>query len=318
MSDNTSTAQSGGGEALAAQPQQPTQQPAAPARAPRNDAEAAQQAAAATEAQQQATEAEAAKSEAAAKEHKNRTRSYIERLQQENAEYRRQLAGGGQQQPTQRPAQGSQQQPAKAPPTLEECDFDHERWLKEQVQHGVREALASSQSEQQQRQANESAVKTESAYQARANEFAEQHPDYDEVVYSIPYELSEQLQLAIKTHEKGPEIAYFLGKNDDEAWSIASLPPHLAAAAVDRLAKRLTGANAAAPQQPQNAAAAAAPAQPSAPQTPPVAAAAPAKQLTNAPPPAPTLGGRSPTDTPSEKLTDDQWAKRELERRRKR
>ena len=68
------------------------------------------------------------------------------------------------------------------------------------------------------------------------------------------------------------------------------------AAAVERLASRLT----AAPQAPQT---------PTNPINP--------KPVSKAPAPAPTVSGRSPTEVPPEKLTDDEWFKREHAKRAK-
>jgi len=98
-------------------------------------------------------------------------------------------------------------------------------------------------------------------------------------------------------HPNGPLIAYHLGTNDDDLFSVASVQPQLAAAAVDRLAKRLAAAQ-------------------TAPNT--VAAPLTPKPITRAPAPPPTLTGRSPSDTPSEKLTDEGWLSRERDKARKR
>jgi hypothetical protein len=102
----------------------------------------------------------------------------------------------------------------------------------------------------------------------------------------------------------GPEIAYHLGNNDDDAFQLASIQPHLAAAAVDRLAKRLLAAH----EAPGIAA-------PAAPIPTPSRIAPP---VSKAPAPLPSVGGRSPVATPPEKMTDDQWYAQDREKRRKR
>lgn len=327
MNIETNTAQAGGGEASSAQTttQTPNQTPAAAApeaaqtattaRAPRNDAEAAQMEAAAKAATQPPAQPEADKA-AAEEKRKNRTREFIERITRENAELRRQVSGAQpQQQPTQRAAQGAQ--PGNdGEPTLEDHDFDMGAFTRAHSKWAVEQALKEREAASQQRQASEKDIETEATYLTRVEEFASDHPDFNEVVWSIKFELPAAVQAAIKAHDLGPQIAYHLGNNEDDAFTLAGMQPQLAAAAVQRIAARLSAAptGTAAPVL-GNAPTAAAPAaaQPTAAAPP-----APAKQLSNAPAPAPTLSGRSPSDTPPEKLTDDEWAKRERERRRKR
>jgi hypothetical protein len=100
-------------------------------------------------------------------------------------------------------------------------------------------------------------------------------------------------------HENGPLIAYHLANDDEALFHIASIRPELQAAAVERLAARLSAA-----QQPADA--------------PPVAIAPPIKPITQAPPPPPRVGGRAVAETPAEKLTDDDWYRADREKRRKR
>ncbi|MGL5735459.1 MAG: hypothetical protein ACRCYS_11385 [Beijerinckiaceae bacterium] len=125
-------------------------------------------------------------------------------------------------------------------------------------------------------------------YGEKVAEFAEKAPDFHELVLAIPPEfLPDQLQKAILAHERGPEIAYHIAQNDDDLFQLASIRPELMGAAVERLVKRLA-----------------------APQT-----KAPAlKPISNAPPPPATLSGSAASDVPDEKLTDDQWYRREQER----
>ena len=119
-----------------------------------------------------------------------------------------------------------------------------------------------------------------------------EHPDYDDTINSIPAQyLPDELKLALVTHERGPELAYHLARNRSDLFDIASRRPEMMAAAVEFLASRI-----AAPQ-------------------PNVPAQIP---ITQAPPPTPRVSGRSPTEVPSEKLTDDEWYRRRKESARKR
>lgn len=306
MSDENNTPQ-GGGEAL---PASTTAAPAATEPAakpvPKSDGEAALQAAAEVQPEADAA-AEAAKKEAEAKaeqdkaeKRKNRTREYINRINGENADMRRRLAEY-EARPTQAPSavqrhQSSSQ--ADGEPTLEDYNFNVVEFQRAHSAWAVQNALKTEREKSQQAESTQQQQKVVDAYNERIADFADEHPDFPEVVGSIAYPLSAEIQLAIMAHEKGAEIAYHLGNNDDDAFSLASIQPHLAAAAVERLASRLTAAQSQAPTQPTQ------PIQP--------------KPISSAPPPAPSVSGRSPTETPPEKLTDDEWYKRDAERRRKR
>lgn len=306
MSDENNT-QPGGGEAL---PASTTAAPAAtePAAkpAPKSDGEAALlEAEAAPPAEDEAKKKAAAEAAAKAEEEraekkKNRTREYINRINRENAELRQRAAELEAR--TGQPAAQQHRQPAQAEgePTLEEYNFNVVEFQRAHSAWAVQNALKTEREKTQQAESTQQQQKVVDAYNERIADFADDHPDFPEVVGSIAYPLSAEIQLAIMAHEKGAEIAYHLGNNDDDAFSLASIQPHLAAAAVERLASRLTAAPSQAPTQ--------------ATQPNPIQP----KPISSAPPPAPSVSGRSPSETPPEKLTDDEWYKRDAERRRKR
>jgi hypothetical protein len=291
MSDNTNTAESGAGAI-------------APA-IPKSDAEAALQTQATPEASAEPT-AEQKAEEAAAKQReeeegrkKNRTKEYINRINAERAELQRRVAELESRQSP--PQQRTQTQQADTGPTLEQYGYDlnafqqaRDAWVLEQAEKRFT-------TNAQQRAAQAREQETWQSYESRMAEFAEETPDFYEVVGSIdPQFLPMSLQAAIAKHPNGPAIAYHLGTNDEALWNLASIREDLLPAAVQRLAARLG----AAPAAPQPTAAPVAP--------------APTKPLTKAPPPPPMVGGRSPTETPPEKQTDDQWYAKDRERRRKR
>lgn len=258
-----------------------------PPKAPRNDAEAAQQDAAQKEADAKAKEAEAAKEAEQKTPKRNRTGEYINRLQTQNQELRDALKSL------------QEKQPQRAPePTLEQSNFDAAAHTKATAEWAAQQAVDQYKFQQQQEIAQRLIQEVTSGYNTKVAEFSQAHPDFAQKVMAIPkyLEPSEAVQLAIMTHENGPEIAYALANDDDLAFQLASIQPHLAAAAVDRIASRL----AAAQEAPQP--------------TPPPAAIPNARPVSKAPPPVPTVSGKSPTETPVEKLTDQQW----WERRHKR
>lgn len=270
---------------------------------PKNDAEAAQ-------IEQQDAKAKAEADEKAAKtateqdeKKRNRTKEYIQRLNSDNADMRRRLAElESQQNRQQQPAQQRQPQArSDAPPAIEDYNYDLAAWTEANNAYNRQQWTKEQQQLATQRQQQE----TMQRYAERANAFAEQHPDFEEVVGSIdPAFLSNDLQAEIMAHEKGAEIAYHLANNEDDLWNLASVQPHLLPHALQRLSQRLSAASNAQPQQP---------ATPLPPQQP-----LQTKPISSAPKPVPTVGGRSPTEVPVEKMTDDQWYQHDRERRRKR
>lgn len=301
MSEND-TQPGGGGDAVV-EIQQPADQPP-----PKSDAEAAQR-----EAEQAAKPPKDTKPEGDKKP--NRTGEYIKRLQEENrahrereAEYQRRLEAIEKRFP---------KVDENAQPTREQFDFDEGKyeaamndWRIKQAQQRLAEEQKNSETQRQQQERFEK-------YRERIQQFADTHPDFEEVVGGITVPLPQALQLAIMGHESGPEIAYYLGQHEDEAFTLASVREGLEAHAIARLIKRMEAAQ----QAPASAAAAD---QPATPAQPPAAALAgtptppQTPKTTQAPPPAPTVGGRAPVEVPPEKMTDDDWYKRDREKRRKR
>lgn len=253
-------------------------------RPPRNDAEAAAQEAAAKETPKPEDKPEAPKPEEP-KPKRNRTGEYIQRLQQRNKELSDALDAL------------KAKQPEKTPePTLDQFNFDPAAHAKATAEWAAKQAVGDFQFKQQQETAQRRIQEVTDGYNAKVAEFAASHPDFVQKVNAIPYQLSQAVELAIQAHDQGPDIAYALANDDDLAFQLASIQPHMAAAAVDRIASRLT----AAPEAPQ-------PAPQPIPQTP-------AKPVSSAPPPVPTVSGKTPTETPPEKLTDAQWWARRQKR----
>lgn len=292
MTTEDTTQLQGGSEAL----------PAADVKPPRNDAEAAAQdaakpaASAEPPADEEAKKAEAAKQADEAK--RNRTRSYIERLQGETAAMRRELQElrAAQERQQQRPQPQAQH---GREPTLEDFNFDLAAFQTYREQKLAERLRADWTTEQKQAAQQREEQDRLDAYDRRIAAFEESHPDFREVVGAIdPQFLSPQLEAAVMAHEKGPELAYLIATDEEALFAVASVRPELQAAAVARLASRLGSAPAAAAANEP-------------PQLQP-------KPITQAPPPPPRVTSRSATETPAEKLTDDEWWKREKERRRKR
>lgn len=206
---------------------------------------------------------------------RNRTKEFIERQNRKIAELHAEL-------------ESYRRKPAADDdaPKPEDYEFDTAAYTRALLQHELKQRESA---ETERRRAAEQQEKV-LTYTQKVQEFSELHEDFQDVVNSIPSEyLSQELQDAIMGHERGPEIAYHIAQNDDDLFALASIRPELMAAAVERLAKRLT-----APQQ---------------------SVPAP-KPITSAPRPPATVSGRSPTETPPEKMTDQQYADRQRELRK--
>jgi hypothetical protein len=292
MTTETTTADSGAGDVAPAAVAPPT-----------NDAQAALQ-----EQQQAAKPEPTAEDKAKAEEAKkdgdksrNRTRDYINKLNADLAEERRaraELQRQVEQGRHAQPRQAAQTADHDGPPRLEDFEWDLERWQRANIDY-TRQELTK---EHQQAESQRKQQTTVDTYMQRVDAFAESHPDFMEAVGLIDQRmLTPELQLAVMAHERGPEIAYHLANNDEALFNIASIRPELQAAAVERLAARLSAA-------------------PPPAVIPPAAPAfvPPPKPLTQAPPPPPRVGGRAVAETPAEKLTDDDWYRADRERRRKR
>lgn len=260
---------------------------------PKSDAEAALREQAKPEGEQPEPEAKPD----AKPEKPNRTREYIQRLQSEVAELRRReserLATPANVSHPERTAS----KPSDGEPTLEDFDYNLEDFSRAHARWTVRQELQ----QERQRAEAETAQKTQqdalTAYQQRAMEFEAEHPDYLEAVdtFFANYQPSQQIQMAVIRHERGPEIAYYIANNDDEAWTIANTLPQNAEAAIARLVKRMDAT-----------------------QQAPIPPAPPVRAISNAPAPTPRVASRSAVTIPPEKQTDDDWYKADRERRRPR
>ena len=186
-------------------------------------------------------------------------------------------------------------------PTFEASNFDPAAYAEARSKWAADSAVQQYQQTQERTQSQARLQQIEREYNTRIGEAEAAHPDFRERVGALSESLSSMLPedhqqaigLAIMSHPAGPEVAYAVANDDDLAFQLASIQPHLAAAAVDRIASRL----AAAQEAPQP--------------TPPVIA----RPVSQAPPPVQTVSGKTPTKTPEEKLTDAEWWERERKKR---
>lgn len=131
------------------------------------------------------------------------------------------------------------------------------------------------QSQQQETQAQQQ-ERERQEFEARADQFRQEHPDYDTVALNPQLPVSAAMAEAIQLADNGPEILYNLGQNPAEAARIASLSPLQAAIELGRMTV--------------------------------AQAAPPPKTRTNAPPPVEPLSGGSGSRTiDPERMSADEW-----------
>ena len=112
-------------------------------------------------------------------------------------------------------------------------------WKAEEiVSRRVSEAQRQGQEAQQQRQLAE----IEDAFSERCDEVRGKHDDYDDVVGNPALHITPAMAATIKQSETGPELAYYLGKNPQEATRIAKLSPFLQAKELGRLEVKVSEA----------------------------------------------------------------------------
>ena len=99
------------------------------------------------------------------------------------------------------------------------------------------ERLAEKEAEAQYRQ-QETADKRSEAFRAKVEEAKERMPDFDQVFYQVP--VSDFAADLIVDSSKSAEIAYWLGKNPNDARRIYGLPPHLQGAEIARIEARVS------------------------------------------------------------------------------
>lgn len=100
---------------------------------------------------------------------------------------------------------------------------------------------------EQQRTQQRTATEVETNWQQRRTTAVAKYPDFNEVISNPAFGQSATVADVIKTHDQGPDLAYFLGTNLTEAARINALPPIQAAMALGQIAASLASKPAPAP-----------------------------------------------------------------------
>jgi hypothetical protein len=86
------------------------------------------------------------------------------------------------------------------------------------------------------------------SFSEKAEKVREEYEDFDEVVFESDYTVTPVMYQAIMTSDMSPKIAYYLGKNPNEATRIAGLPPPAQMREIGKIEAKLS---APAPTQPK-------------------------------------------------------------------
>ena len=173
-------------------------------------------------------------------------------------------------------AQHRAQAPTEKPPSFENY-ADLNEWAVAVADHAAKQAEVRAESKFAERQQQTQQEQVFGSFEAKEKAYAASTPDYAEAYASLQNNVrfSQPVLEVIATSDRGPEIVHHLGTHLDVADRVARMPPHMAAAEIARIEARL-----------------------SAPKTKPVS---------NAPPPAPVLGGGGAIQKDPERMSTDEW-----------
>jgi hypothetical protein len=172
-------------------------------------------------------------------------------------------------------------------PKLEDFNYDETAYQAALLKHATAEAARQVREELRQEENQRKQQERVKSWKTRESDFKAKNPDYEDVAYFAP--ISDAMAEIIQESEVGPELAYYLGKNLDEARQIAELDAVKAARAIGRIEAKL-----------EKPAAAPAPT----PKPPPVSKAPPPPPRIEATESAAPIRADSPD---SDKLSDAEW-----------
>lgn len=205
----------------------------------------------------------------------------IDRLTQEKYRLRAELEFLRSQQPQPQQAKPAQQaqQPSQAPKleqynSIEEyLDALADHKASQKFDHLAKEREAKESQTRQQKEA----AKLREGYTKQTEQARQAYEDFDDVVQDPDLPISQAMAEAIMRSSNGADVAYYLGKNPDQAARIASLDPFSAAVEIGRIAATVV--------RPQP------------------------RKTSNAPPPIQPVGARATPVTDPDKMSADEWMK---------
>lgn len=104
----------------------------------------------------------------------------------------------------------------------------------------VEQRLTKERAEAEERQQQESKVKKAQTYAERVQSARDKYEDYDHIAHGSHWSPSQEMADAIMESDNGPDIAYYLGNNPDEAQRISRLSSTAQIRELGRLEERLS------------------------------------------------------------------------------
>lgn len=153
----------------------------------------------------------------------------IDQLTREKHDLRRQLDS------LRKPQETKQETAELEEKSLADFDYDeaaYRKHIRDMAAGEARKAARGVLDETKRTEQQQSRAKT---WKERSSEFAKQHPDFTERVYSDDVAISESMMEAITESDHGPAIAYYLAEHPEEAERISSMSPAAAGRAIGRL-----------------------------------------------------------------------------------
>lgn len=125
-----------------------------------------------------------------------------------------------------------------AEPTLEDFDYDEQKFNSALIDYKVDLKAQSLQQQQQDSQAEQQKARTTQKFTENSAKFAEGKPDFNEVLGKVPT-LQPAVLNELMSRENGPELAYFLGTHADIADSIINMNPVAAGIKIGEISRKL-------------------------------------------------------------------------------
>lgn len=173
--------------------------------------------------------------------------------------------------------------------TLADFEYDDAKYQSYIFDQAEKRSVEAARRELSAERERETATQRKASFVSRSTEFAKTVEDYDSVVRNPRLHINADMAEVIEDSDDGPALAYHLGKNPDVADRIAQLPPKAAARELGKIEARLAFEREKAKPE----------------------------KVSKAPPPPPKVEGTEsstgnvkPDDPDSDKLSDDEWARR--------
>ena len=140
--------------------------------------------------------------------------------------------------PDNKPAEENKAPVSEGKPKPEDFE-NHDEFVEALTDWKVEQKLNTSQKKVQEQQAREEQNRQQTEFQTRMDSARERYEDFDDVMGESEVPVTPAMSEIIMTSEVGPDIAYYLANNPEEAGKIAKMPALAAAKALGKLEDKL-------------------------------------------------------------------------------